>query len=133
MDQGYDKLRGGNKPHTVKRQAGLTSVEIRIKHKLIGEEAELRFFESTDTRHPLSCAKGWFCPYLYCSSRVAQLSRMKDFTIAEVLGPGLKGELTLISFPIHYITSLLTQGQLMRRSPLRYYHASITRMPRYAA
>ncbi|KAH8204514.1 hypothetical protein TruAng_001288 [Truncatella angustata] len=30
MDQGYDKIRGGSRPHSVKRQAGLTSVESGI-------------------------------------------------------------------------------------------------------
>ncbi|ETS78792.1 hypothetical protein PFICI_08645 [Pestalotiopsis fici W106-1] len=105
VDQGYDKLRGGNRPHSVKRTAGLTSVEIRIKHKLIGEEAELRFFESKGTRNALSCAKGWFCPYLYCSSRVSQLSRLKDFTVAEVMGPGLKADAALAPTLLSCITN----------------------------
>lgn len=94
VDQGYDKLWAGPRPHEVKRTAGLTSVEVRIKHKLMGEAADLRFFESKEAASVLSCAKGWFCPYLYCSSRVSQLSRMKDFTVAEVMGPGLKGMLS---------------------------------------
>lgn len=93
-DHSFDYMRG-QRPHEVTRRAGLTSVEVRIKHKLIGEEAVLRFFEQRNTSHPLSCARGWFCPYLYCSSRVLQLSRLKDFTVAEVLGPGLKGKLHL--------------------------------------
>ncbi|KAF3011464.1 hypothetical protein E8E14_004676 [Neopestalotiopsis sp. 37M] len=105
VDQGYDKLRGGNRPHSVKRTAGLTSVEVRIKHKLIGEEAELRFFESRGTKNALSCAKGWFCPYLYCSSRVPQLSRLKDFTVAEVVGPGLKADAALAPTLLSCITS----------------------------
>ncbi|KAH6657584.1 hypothetical protein BKA67DRAFT_532785 [Truncatella angustata] len=105
MDQGYDKIRGGSRPHSVKRQAGLTSVEVRIKHKLIGEEATLRFFESRDTAHVLSCARGWFCPYLYCSSRVSQLSRMKDFTVVEVMGPGLKADAALAPTLLSCITN----------------------------
>lgn len=105
VDQGYDKLRGGNKPHSVKRTAGLTSVEVRIRHKLIGEEAELRFFESRDTKHVLNCDKGWFCPYLYCSSRVSQLSRKKDFTVAEVMGPGLKADAALAPTLLSCITN----------------------------
>ncbi|KAK6073574.1 hypothetical protein SCUP234_08650 [Seiridium cupressi] len=105
LDQGVDKLRGGARPHSVKRTAGLTSVEVRIKHKLIGEEAELRFFESKDTAHVLSCAKGWFCPYLYCSSRVSQLSRKKDFTVAEVMGPGLKADAALAPTLLSCITN----------------------------
>jgi hypothetical protein len=89
-DHGYDKLRG-QRPHEITRRAGIVSVEVRIKHKLIGEEAEMRYFEERNTKNPLICAKGWFCPYLYCSSRILQLSRLKDFTMAEVTGPGLKG------------------------------------------
>ncbi|KAI0137503.1 hypothetical protein BJ170DRAFT_689819 [Xylariales sp. AK1849] len=102
-DQSLEKYKGA-KPHLVKRTAGITSVEIRIKHKLIGEQAELRMFEERDTSHVLSYAKGWFCPYLYCSGRAAQLSRMKDFTIAEVMGPGLKADAALAPTLLSCIT-----------------------------
>lgn len=90
IDEGLDRARG-KKPHAVTRQPGVTNIEIRIKHKLIGEHAELRRFEERDTKHWTSCAKGWFCPYLYASSRAPQLSRSKDFAMMEFLGPGLAG------------------------------------------
>ncbi|KAI1855208.1 hypothetical protein JX266_000073 [Neoarthrinium moseri] len=103
VDHGYDRFRGA-RPHSVRRAPGLTSVEVRIAHKLIGEEAELRFFESRDARNMLACAKGWFCPYLYCSSRVSQLSRRKEFTVAEVMGPGLKADAALAPTLLSCIT-----------------------------
>ncbi|KAI1766990.1 hypothetical protein GGR53DRAFT_483544 [Hypoxylon sp. FL1150] len=94
IDEGLDRARG-KKPHAVTRQPGVTNIEIRIKHKLIGEHAELRPFEERDTKHWTSCAKGWFCPYLYASSRAPQLSRSKDFAMMEFLGPGLAADAEL--------------------------------------
>ena len=91
VDQSVEKAKGA-KPHKVVRTAGVTIVEVRIKHKLIGEHAEIRLFEEKDAVHKTSCAKGWFCPYLYASCRAPQLSRMKDFTVAEFIGPGLMGK-----------------------------------------
>ncbi|KAI0181217.1 hypothetical protein GGR52DRAFT_523305 [Hypoxylon sp. FL1284] len=103
IDEGLDKARG-KRPHAVTRRPGATTVEIRIAHKLIGEHAELRPFEERDAKHRTSCAKGWFCPYLYASSRAPQLSRSKDFAMMEFLGPGLSADAELAPMLLSTIT-----------------------------
>ncbi|KAI1781289.1 hypothetical protein F4818DRAFT_34425 [Hypoxylon cercidicola] len=103
IDEGLDKARG-KKPHAVVHRPGVTNIEIHIRHKLIGEHAELRPFEERDTKHWTSCAKGWFCPYLYASSRAPQLPRSKDFTMMEFLGPGLAADAELAPMLLNSIT-----------------------------
>ncbi|ORY68470.1 uncharacterized protein BCR38DRAFT_507374 [Pseudomassariella vexata] len=103
VDQGLEKVKAAT-PHRVVRTAGITNVEIRIKHKLIGEQAEVRLFEEREAERKLSCAKGWFCPYLYASGRALMLSRMKEFTFAEFLGPGLMADAALAPTLLSCIT-----------------------------
>lgn len=82
----------GKNGQKVKRRVGLNTLEFRIAHKLIGEEANLIFHGETKAVDKISCAKGWFCPYLYCSGRSTDLERLKDFAVAELRGPGLAAD-----------------------------------------
>ncbi|RDI86713.1 hypothetical protein Vi05172_g3135 [Venturia inaequalis] len=82
----------GKNGQKVKRRVGLNTLEFRIAHKLIGEEANLVFHGETKAVDKRSCAKGWFCPYLYCSGRSTDLERSKDFAVAELRGPGLAAD-----------------------------------------
>ncbi|TLD38986.1 Accumulation-associated protein [Venturia nashicola] len=82
----------GKDDQKVKRRVGLNTIEFRIAHKLIGEEANLVFHGEKKAVDKRSCAKGWFCPYLYCSGRSTDLERSKDFAFAELRGPGLAAD-----------------------------------------
>lgn len=83
------------KGYKVRRQAGTISWDLRIKHKLIGEEAELVLMNEQPATHPRDCARGWFCPYLYATGRTPQLPRSKDFSIAQFMSPGLLADADL--------------------------------------
>lgn len=67
------------------------SLQFTIKHSLIGEDAVLKFFEESPTTYTemMSCAKGWFCPYLYASGRTPRISRSSKFSVAQLCGPFL--------------------------------------------
>lgn len=95
-DEGLAKVTGRNRPgHTVERKVGMNSLTLRIKHKLIGEAAELVFQGVRDTDDRLACAKGWFCPYLYASGREPEISRAKDFSMAQLLRPRLAADASI--------------------------------------
>lgn len=67
------------------------SLQFTIKHSLMGEDAVLRFLEESPATYTemMSCAKGWFCPYLYASGRTPSISRSKNFAIAQLASPAL--------------------------------------------
>ncbi|KUI55825.1 hypothetical protein VP1G_03201 [Cytospora mali] len=93
VDEGMGKVTGRySKPHKVVRKVGLDSLTLRIKHKLIGEAAELVFRGERDTADWVACAKAWFCPYLYASGREPEITRAKDFTMAQLLRPRLAAD-----------------------------------------
>ncbi|CAN8100999.1 unnamed protein product [Discula destructiva] len=95
-DEGLAKVTGRNKPvHTVERKVGMNSLTLRIRHKLIGEAAELVFQGVRDTDDRMACAKGWFCPYLYASGREPQIARAKDFAMAQLLRPRLAADASI--------------------------------------
>lgn len=95
-DEGLAKVTGRNRPtHTVERKVGMNSLTLRIKHKLIGEAAELVFQGVRDTDDRLACAKGWFCPYLYASGREPEIARAKDFSMAQLLRPRLAADASI--------------------------------------
>lgn len=97
-DEGLAKVSaryGGNKGHVVQRRVGMNSLTLRIKHKLIGEAAELVFQGVRDTEDRMACAKGWFCPYLYASGREPEIARAKDFTMAQLLRPRLAADASI--------------------------------------
>jgi hypothetical protein len=85
----------GRNGQKIKRRVGLNSLELRISHKLIGEEASLVFHGQRKAADKRSCAKGWFCPYLYCSGRSTDLERSRDFSVVELRGPGLAADASI--------------------------------------
>ncbi|PSR82782.1 hypothetical protein BD289DRAFT_483646 [Coniella lustricola] len=95
-DEGLSKVTGKrSKSHVVERRVGMNSLTLRIKHKLIGEAAELVFQGVRRTEDRMACAKGWFCPYLYASGREPELSRAKDFNMAQLLTPRLAADASI--------------------------------------
>lgn len=91
VHQGIDGL-AKEKPQKFVVRAGVTSTQLRIKHKMIGEQAEVTLFAPRPAGRYTCCAKGWFCPYLYASGRAPHLERNKDFAIAQFWGPGLAAD-----------------------------------------
>lgn len=82
------------------------SLQIGIKHKLIGVDADLRFAGIYPARNTQDCAKGWFCPYLFASARTPQVPRANDFAVAQFFGPFVGGmSLCLILPTSHLLTS----------------------------
>lgn len=74
------------------RTTSVKSLQITIKHQLMGVDADLRFFgERFAPLTLLSCAKGWFCPYLYASGRTPTVPRSQNFSVAQCFGPFLNG------------------------------------------
>lgn len=63
------------------------SLQVGIKHKLMGVDADLRFAGIYPARSTQDCAKGWFCPYLFASARTPQVPRANDFAVAQFFGP----------------------------------------------
>lgn len=96
-DEGLAKVTGRiNKgSHVVQRRVGMDSLTLRIKHKLIGEAAELVFQGVKDTEERTSCAKGWFCPYLYASGREPEIARSHDWSMAQLLRPRLAADASI--------------------------------------
>jgi hypothetical protein len=68
------------------------SLQVGIKHKLMGVDADLRFAGIYPTTNSQACEKGWFSPYLFASARTPQIPRANDFAISQFFGPFLGGE-----------------------------------------
>lgn len=82
------------------RTTSAKSLQVAVKHKLMGVEADLRFVGTYPATSLTACDKGWFCPYLYASSREPVISRSQDFAIAQFFGPYVAGMLYLYSFSV---------------------------------
>jgi hypothetical protein len=67
------------------------SLQVGIKHKLMGVDADLRFTGIYPSQNSQKCDKGWFCPYLFASARTPQIPRSNDFSISQFFGPFLNG------------------------------------------
>jgi hypothetical protein len=67
------------------------SLQVGIKHKLMGVDADLRFVGVYPARNAQACEKGWFCPYLFASARTPSVPRGNEFAIAQNFGPFLGG------------------------------------------
>lgn len=67
------------------------SLQIGVKHKLMGVDADLRFVGIQAARDNQAIEKGWFCPYLFASARTPSVPRANDFAIAQFFGPFLGG------------------------------------------
>lgn len=74
---------------------GVKSLQVGIKHKLMGVDADLRFVDVYPSRDPQGCEKGWFCPYLFASARTPSVPRANDFGICQFFGPFLGGDYLL--------------------------------------
>ncbi|MCJ1465363.1 hypothetical protein MMC07_003981 [Pseudocyphellaria aurata] len=77
------------------RTTSAKSLQVAIKHKLMGVEADLRFVGAYPATSLTACDKGWFCPYLYASSREPVVSRAQDFAIAQFFGPYVTADTAL--------------------------------------
>lgn len=71
------------------------SLQVGIKHKLMGVDADLRFVGIYPAQNSQACEKGWFCPYLFASARTPSIPRANDFAIAQCFGPFLGGDYLL--------------------------------------
>ncbi|KAJ4301209.1 hypothetical protein N0V90_003300 [Kalmusia sp. IMI 367209] len=71
---------------------GVKSLQVGIKHKLMGVDADLRFVGVYGARDTQACEKGWFCPYLFASARTPSVPRANDFGICQFFGPFLGGD-----------------------------------------
>jgi hypothetical protein len=94
-EYGVHKFHGRTPDRRLKRRVGIDSLTLRIKHKLIGEEAELIFLGQREAIDKRSCAKAWFNPYLYASGRTPDIARSKDFSIAQLARPGLAADASI--------------------------------------
>lgn len=72
---------------------GVKSLQVGIKHKLMGVDADLRFVGIYPSRDAQACDKGWFCPYLFASARTPSIPRANDFGVCQFFGPFLGGML----------------------------------------
>jgi hypothetical protein len=75
------------------------SLQVGIKHKLMGVDADVRFVGVRPARDTQAIEKGWFCPYLFASARTPSIPRGNDFAIAQCFGPFLGGMYTYL--PLH--------------------------------
>lgn len=81
------------------------SLQIGIKHKLMGVDADVRFVGVYPAKNTQACEKGWFSPYLFASARTPSIPRANEFAIAQSFGPFLGGTQ---SFPLTTSYSLIT-------------------------
>ncbi|KAF3005711.1 hypothetical protein E8E13_005787 [Curvularia kusanoi] len=71
------------------------SLQVGVKHKLMGVDADLRFVGVRPAKDQQKIEKGWFCPYLFASARTPSVPRANDFAIAQCFGPFLGGDYLL--------------------------------------
>jgi hypothetical protein len=87
------------------------SLQVGVKHKLMGVDADLRFFGIYPARDKEACEKGWFCPYLFASARTPSIPRANDFAICQFFGPFLGGEFPPF-LPIHFDCRIKMESNL---------------------
>jgi hypothetical protein len=92
VDDGIHHFTPG-KALAVQHRAGVRTTQVKIKHKLMGSDANLRYVGGRPAVNQKDCGKGWFCPLLFASGRTPCIPRANDFAMAEFHGPGLSGEL----------------------------------------
>lgn len=80
--------------HFVIETTAVKSIKAVVKHKLLGVDAQLKYFQARPCpmRNRASCAKGWFAPYLYVTGRAPHIARSEDFSIAQLAGPALDAD-----------------------------------------
>jgi hypothetical protein len=102
------------------------SLQVGIKHKLMGVDADLRFtgiYPSQDTQ---KCDKGWFCPYLFASARTPQIPRANDFSVCQFFGPFLNGTYPLI---FQQFISPFSRDSFLQLSTTSYSHRRLPNGP----
>lgn len=77
------------------RTTSMRTLQCAIKHKLMDVDADVRLVGVEPAQNPMSCEKGWFCPYLFASSRTPIIPRAQDFAIAQCFGPFLGADYAL--------------------------------------
>ena len=77
---------------TMLQTTNVKSLQVGIKHKLMGVDADLRFVGIYPSFSTQACEKGWFCPYFFASARTPQIPRVNDFAICQFFGPFLGGK-----------------------------------------
>ena len=73
------------------------TLQVCIKHKLMGVEADIRMHAPYPAAHSMACDKGWFAPYLFASSRTPVIKRSEDFAMAQFFKPYLMGTFPLLT------------------------------------
>jgi hypothetical protein len=77
------------------RTTNVKTLQVAIKHKLMGVDADIRLVGVYNAQNPAACDKGWFCPYLFASARTPMIPRAYDFAIAQFFGPFVAGKLDI--------------------------------------
>jgi hypothetical protein len=86
------------------------SLQVGVKHKLMGVDADLRFVGVYPARNTQSCEKGWFCPYLFASARTPSVPRSNDFSIAQCFGPFLGGQFLVVVTSLEFTADMSDQA-----------------------
>ena len=81
--------------HVLPETTSAKTLQVSIKHKLMGVEADIRMHGPYPTANYIACDKGWFAPYLYASSRTPVIKRSEDFAMAQFFKPYLLGTFPL--------------------------------------
>jgi hypothetical protein len=91
------------------------TLQVGIKHKLMGVDADVRFVGVYPARDAQACNKGWFCPYLFASARTPSVPRGNDFAVAQCFGPFLGGAFILFRFAVHVFWTLGIEKQKKKK------------------
>ncbi|KAI9722614.1 MAG: hypothetical protein M1812_001545 [Candelaria pacifica] len=83
------------------RTTSVKSLQVAIKHKLMGVDADIRYVGTYPSTNVQACEKGWFAPYLFASARTPIILRAQDFAMAQLYSPYLNGELQLSTYHYH--------------------------------
>ena len=93
----------------------MKSLQVGIKHKLMGVDADLRFVGIYPETNTQACEKGWFCPYLFASARTPLIPRANAFAITQFFGPFLGGKNTNCTAILHVEELIFVQVTMLWR------------------
>ncbi|KAI9793635.1 MAG: hypothetical protein M1835_007107 [Candelina submexicana] len=77
------------------RTTSVKSLQVAIKHKLMGVDADIRYAGTYPTTNVQACDKGWFAPYLFASARTPVIPRAQDFAMAQFFSPYVTADTAL--------------------------------------
>ena len=63
-----------SKAAAVKLRHGWRSTQVKIKHKQMGSDTNLRYVEGKPALHQMDYSKGLFCPLLFASGRTPNVT-----------------------------------------------------------